>query len=116
MVIQHNNIKNSESFITYKGKTLQNVTEYKFLGSLLKNNGNLLHGLENLTRKGRMILFFIKAITASLGNLPVDVFKNLFDILVRPILTYNLEVSFMDGNLAPHRAINRGKKNGIFIY
>ena len=74
MVIQHNSIKKSESFIiSYKNNLLQNVTEYIFWGCLLKNNGNLHHSLEDLAIKGRKMLFSIKAKTSSLGNLSIEV-------------------------------------------
>ena len=81
------------------------------MGTLLKNNGNLNYSLEDLAKKGRKVLFSIKAKTSSLGYLPIEVSNNLFDKLVRPVLTYNSEISFMDGHLPYYRAKIRGEKN-----
>jgi hypothetical protein len=54
--------------------------------------------------------------TSSLDILPISVSINLFDKLVRPILTYNSEISFMDYFLVYHRAKQRATcilRNGI---
>ena len=45
MVIQQNSSHKNEPFVSYKNNLLQNVTEYRFLGTLLKNNGNLNYRL-----------------------------------------------------------------------
>ena len=49
-----------------------------------------------MSKKAQKALFSIKARTAKLGNLPIKISCNLFDSLVKPVLTYNSEVSFMD--------------------
>ena len=48
MVLQQCNINSNTSFINFKGNMIQNVSGYKFLGSLIKSNGNLNHSLEDL--------------------------------------------------------------------
>ena len=42
-----------------------------------------------------------------MGNFPVKVMSNLFEKLVRPILTYNSEISYMDYYLTFYRAKKR---------
>ena len=106
MVVQQNTSQISP-FIDFKGDVIQTVTEYKFLGCLFKSNSNLRHSLEELAKKARKVLFSLREKTSSLGILPISVSINLFDKLVRPILTYNSEISFMDYFLVYHRAKQR---------
>ncbi len=106
MVIQ-NNSTISDSFIDFKGTMIQNVCEYKFLGCLLKSNGNLKHSLDDLAKKARKVLFSLREKSISMGNFPIKVFKNLFDKLITPILTYNSDISFMDYHLPFFRAKQR---------
>ena len=106
MVVRQNTSQVSH-FIDFKGDVIQNVTEYKFLGCLFKSNGNLRHSLEELAKKARKVLFSLREKTSSLDILSISVSINLFDKLVRPILTYNSEISFMDYFLLYHRAKQR---------
>lgn len=85
MVLQQRNINSNTSFINFKGNMIQIVSEYKFLGSLIKSNGNLNHSLEDLAKKAQKVLFSIKSRVASLGNIPIKVSNNLFDKLVQPV-------------------------------
>jgi hypothetical protein len=64
---------------------IQNVSEYKFLGSLIKSNGNFNHSLEDLVKKAQKVLFSIKSRVDSLGNIPIKVSNNLFYKLVQPL-------------------------------
>ena len=68
---------------------------------------NLRHSLEEMAKKARNVLFSWREKTSSLGILPFSVSINLFDKLVRPILTCNSEISFMDYFFAYHRAKQR---------
>jgi hypothetical protein len=86
MVVQQNTIQVSP-FIDFKGDVIQNVTEYTLLGCLFKYNGNIRHSLEELAKKARKVLFSWREKTSSLGILPISVSINLFNKLVRPILT-----------------------------
>jgi hypothetical protein len=54
------NINSNTSFINFKGNMIHNVSEYKFLGSLIKSNGNINHSLEDLAKKAQKVLFSIK--------------------------------------------------------
>ena len=53
--------------------------------------------------------------TSDFGQIPVKVACNLFDTLVKPILTYNSEISFMDSYLKLFRATLRVKKSNSEI-
>ena len=96
-IIFQNDLRESpKTFITYKNVNIDNVKEYKYLGCLIKSN--------DLIKKARKVLFLIKSYTSEYGQLPVNVVCNLFDTLVRPILTYNAEIGFMDQYLKYNRA------------
>jgi hypothetical protein len=43
---------------------------------------------------------------------PVNLSCKLFDILIRPILTYNSEIWFMDDYFSISRAISRSEQSG----
>ena len=109
MVLQQRNINSNTSFINFKGNMIQNVSEYKFLGSLIKSNGNLNPSLEDLAKKAQKVLCSIKSRVASLGNIPIKASNNLFDKLVQSVLTYNAEISFMDSYLTYYRAKRRAE-------
>ena len=55
MVVQPHNNLSLDSFIDFNGNKIQNVNEYKFLGSILKCNGDLKHSLEELSTKARKV-------------------------------------------------------------
>lgn len=110
MIVQNNCVA-SDPFINFNDVMIQNVCEYKFLGCLLKSNGNLKHSLDDLAKKARKVLFLLREKSVSMGNFPIKVFSNLFDKLIRPILTYNSEISFMDYHLPLYRAKSRAAKN-----
>jgi hypothetical protein len=57
----------------------------------------------NWWRSFSLLVYFYKSLgeryTSDFGQIPVKVTCNLFDTLVKPILTYNLDISFMDSYL-----------------
>lgn len=111
MIFQNKcNILN-DPFVKFKGNYLENVKEFKFLGCMLSSNGNLNNSSLDLSKKASKVLFSIKSYTADLGNVPVKVACNVFDTLVKPILTYNSEITFMDNYLKLFRAKQRAEKN-----
>jgi hypothetical protein len=55
-------------------------------------------------KRQKKVLFSIKAYTSDFDQIPVKVACDLFDTLVKPILTYNSEISFMDSYLKLFRA------------
>jgi len=80
MILQNNCVKPLNYFVKFKDDFLENVKEYKYLGCMINSYGSLVNSSFDLSKK-------------------VKVAYNLFDTLVKPILTYNSEISFMDSYL-----------------
>ena len=66
-------------------------------------------------KKTKKVLFSIKAYSSGFGQTPVKVACNLFDTLVKPILTYNSEISFMDSYLKSFKATLCAEKSNSKI-
>ena len=115
LVFQNSCCKLQKPFIRFKNNYLENVKEYKFLGSLITSNGSLVNSSLELSKKARKVMFSIKAYTSDFGQLPVKVACNLFDTLVKPILTYNSEICFMDSYLKLFRAKLRAQKSHTIL-
>ena len=63
---------------------------------MINSKGSLVNSSLDLSKKAQKVLFSVKAYTSDSGQIPVKVACNLFDTLVKPILTYNSEISFME--------------------
>ena len=111
MVFQRRLSKVEKPFIKYKNQFIDNVTEYKFLGSVICSNGNLNSSINDLAKKARKVLFALYSRFSAIGNVPIHVASNLFDSLVKPILTYNSEICMMDVYLPFIRAKTRAKNS-----
>ena len=85
-----------ENMTHYKRTVLESVNEFRFLGNLLSQNGNLLSSAEALSKKALKVMYSIKSYTSDLNELPAHLSVHLFDSVVRPILTYNCEIWYMD--------------------
>jgi hypothetical protein len=109
MIFKQNYTKTEPSFVYYRNNQIWNVSEYIFLGISLKSNGNLSHSTTDLVKKAKKTLFC--TYTTSLNNLPVKVANNLFDSLVKPIMTYNSEVTYLDTFISLYRAKKRASTN-----
>jgi hypothetical protein len=64
-----------------------------------------------LVKKAKKALFCIKSYTTSFNNLPVKVANNLFDTLVKPIMTYNSEVTYLNSFISLYRAKKTASTN-----
>jgi hypothetical protein len=111
MIFKQNYTKTEPSCVYYRNNQIQNVSEYPFLGITLKSNGNLSHRTTDLVKNAKKALFCIKSYTTSLNNLTVEVANNLFDILVKPIMTYNSEVTYLDTFISLYRVKKRASTN-----
>ena len=111
MIFKQNYTKTEPSFVYYRNNKIQNVSEYPLLGIKLKSNGNLSHRTTDLVKNAKKALFCIKSYTTSLNNLPVEVANNLFDSLVKPIMTYNSEVTYLDTFISLYRVKKRASTN-----
>ena len=93
MILQNNCGKPQNSqFVKFKDNFLENAKEYKYLGCMININGSLVNSSLDLSKKDKKVLFSIKAYTSDFGQIPVKVACNLFDTLVKSILTYNSEI------------------------
>jgi hypothetical protein len=104
------NIKNTK--FSYRNTYLENVSEFKFLGNVITQNGNLVSCAEALSQK---VMYSIKSYTNSLNELPVNMSTHLFDSLVRPILTYNCEIWNRDVYKPYFNATESAKKNNFNV-
>jgi hypothetical protein len=71
---------------------------------------SLVLALFFLVKKAKKALFCIKYYTTSLNNFPVKVTNNLFDTLVKPIMTYNPEVTYLDTFKSLYKAKKRASR------
>ena len=115
MIFKQNYTKTEPSFVYYRNNQIQNVSEYPFLDITLKSNGNLSHSIIDLVKKAKKALFCIKSYTTSLNNLPVKVVNNLFDTLVKPIMTYNSEVTYLDTLISLYKAKKRASTKYTYL-
>lgn len=115
MIFKQRNLRPEPSFVTYKNEVIENVADYTFLGILLKSNGNLLHSTSELVKKAKKALFGMRHYTKSINNLPINVACNLFDLLVKPIMTYNSEITYVDTYISYYRAKNRANRSGRIV-
>ena len=111
MILQNNPSKINKPFLKFKGKYLEKVYEYKYLGCVITSNGSLTSCSSDLAKKARKVLFAINSYSSGFGQLPVRVSCNLFATLVKPILTYNSEICYMDTYIQFYRAKLRANKN-----
>ena len=111
MIFQNRNVKLEKPFILYKNQYIENVSEYKFLGSLIKRNGNLNFSMCYLAKKAKKVMFCLYSRFSAVGNVPVDISLQLFDSLIKPILTYNADICMMDSHLPLFRTKNRARNN-----
>ena len=111
LVFENRSNKLLNHFVNYKNLTVENVKEFKFLGSVIKSNGSLVTSTEDLCNKARKVFFSVKSYTSAFTGVPVSVACNLFDTLINPILTYNSEVFYMDLYLKFYRAKERSKRS-----
>ena len=112
MIFQRVDSKHEKSIATYETENLTNVSEYTFLGIQVKSNGDLKHSSEELVNKAKKVLFAIKSYAGSMNNMPIKVACSLFDTMVKPIATYNSEVTYMDTYISLFRAKQRANLSG----
>ena len=96
MVISTSNKNFNNPKFYYKKDVLEQVKEFKFLGNMISKNGNLVPAAQALSKKALKVMYAIKTYTNSLNEIPPNLSSHLFDSLVRPILTFNCEIWYMD--------------------
>ena len=114
MTISSNKINENTSFV-YRNEKLESVNDYefKFLGNYISRNGSLSATAKQLAQKAQKVMYSISARTSSISQVPPTLACHLFDSLVRPILTFNSEVWYMDIYRSFYNSDHRAKKNNI---
>ena len=62
-------------------------------------NGNLKHAADNLYNKALIAFFSVKSKFNNFREVPLKTCLKLFDILLKPILTYGSEIWLSDYNI-----------------
>jgi hypothetical protein len=69
---------------------------------------------KNCQKKGLKVLFSLRKLFSNFEQLPANLSCKLFDTLIRPILSYNCEIWYMDEYLPLYRAMLRATRNNTF--
>jgi hypothetical protein len=77
--------------LVYNGEYLECVQEYKYLGTLLSNNGGFNKCCDDLYHRG-LKAFFKLCRQLSKSNVKPSTFFYLFDMMVKPVLLYSSEI------------------------
>ena len=92
--------KNKRHLNQYKFKilneTLENSTEFKYLGILFSYTGNIKYAANELYKKALKAYFKMFEILKYNGEFSIKLYLKLFDMLIRPILSYNAEIWIWD--------------------
>ena len=89
MIFNRRSRKQAFTF-TLDDTEIQRVEEYKYLGLVIKENGNI--NTEILASQANKALFSLKSTIASLKYPSPKILSHLFDSLVCPILDYGCEI------------------------
>jgi hypothetical protein len=69
---------------------------------------------KNCQKKGLKVLFSLRKLFSNFEQLPVNLSCKLFDTLIRPILSYNCEIWYMDEYLPLCRAMLRATRKVVY--
>ena len=95
MIISNKNKKENISF-WYKKQKLEVVKEFKFLGNTVTENGNFISSAKSLSQKAMKVMYSIRSYMNNSNRIPASLSCHLFDSLIRPVLTFNSEIWYMD--------------------
>ncbi len=77
---------------TYRGTTIERVQSFRYLGLKLQNTRGMVVAIDKLTAAGKKALFALCHRCNDLSITDPKVMCQLFDSLVRPVLSYACEV------------------------
>ena len=100
--------------LCYDHKPLTETKEYNFLGTVIDHKGCFKRGIQELSKKGLKVLFSLRKLFSNFEKLPVNLSCKLFDTLIRPFLSYNCEIWYMDEYPPLYRAMLRATRNKTF--
>ena len=73
------------------GYEIESVTNYKYLGVVISNNGSFLNARKSVYEKANKAMYLLYKRINNL-NLPLDLQLKLFDSTILPIMTYGCEI------------------------
>jgi hypothetical protein len=85
------NSRKSQFSFKYNGEVLEQVSSFQYLGLTVSSNGKFNVGVKSLKDQGRRAMMALLKKSRNL-DLPISTQLELFDTLVRPILTYGCEI------------------------
>ncbi len=77
---------------TYRGTTIERVQSFKYLGLKLHSTRGMVVAIDKLTVVGKKAFFALRRRCNDLSIIDPEVMYQLFDSLVRPVLSYACEV------------------------
>ena len=85
------------SKLPFNSKFIEEVKEYKYLGNIISSikqpqQDPFMRSYAFLCDQARKALFSMTCKTKTIGHLPPEIMFNLFDALIKPILTYGSDV------------------------
>ncbi len=84
--------RNAALEFTYRGTTIERVQSFKYLGLEIHSTRGMVVAIDKLTTAGKKALFALRRKCNDLSITHLEVMCQLFDSLVRPILSYACEV------------------------
>ena len=89
-------------------QVLENVSEFKYLGSVLNKDGSLGSEVEERVKQGRKVSGALKSVTRN-RNVNVKVKKTLHDSVLMPTMLYGCETwTLLEGQKSRLRAVEMG--------
>lgn len=114
MVFQQRNILDKKNNFFLNGEKIEKVLQYKYLGNIIESSGKFHSSHLELSKKGNKVMFSMFKYLNPISNVPLGIYKKLFESLVRPIVTYNSDIWYMDFYEKIIQSSNRNKNNSKF--
>ena len=96
MIFQQRNVIDIKNNFFLYGEKIDIVLKYKYLGNIIESSGKFHSSHLELSKKGNKVMFSMFKYLSPLTNIPLHIYKKLFESLVRPVLIYNSEIWYMD--------------------
>ncbi len=91
-VVVFEKCRNAAPEFTYRGTTIKRVQSFRYLGLELHSTRGMVVAIDKLTDAGKKALFALRRKCNDLSITDPEVMCQLFDSLVRPVLSYACEV------------------------
>ena len=114
IIFQQKNILDKKHDFFLGKEKLEKVINYKYLGNIIESSGKFHSSHSELAKKGSKVMFSMFSYLRALNDVPIKIYIKLFETLIKPILTYNSEIWYMDFYEKIVRASKKGKENPNF--